>query len=118
MIEGILEISREKYPNEFIALLVHKNGVIHEITLLPGTIEGRSHAIIMTYMAPPDLSFSTVGSIHSHPSPNYWPSDADLAMFAKQGHTHIIVAFPYTMDSWQAYDNRGNVIELEVVDRV
>ena len=92
---GIMEISKEKYPNEFIALLVHKGGVIREITMLPGTIEGSHHAIIMTHMAPPDLSFSVIGSIHSHPSPSFRPSDADLLMFRKNGHTHLIVALPF-----------------------
>ena len=116
MLMGILEIAREKYPNEFVALLVHKGGVIREITLLPGTVEGTHHAIILTHMAPPDLNFTVVGSVHSHPSPSYRPSEADLHMFSKQGHTHIIVAVPFDMGSWQAYDNRGRKIRLEVVD--
>lgn len=115
MLEGILEIAREKYPNEFVALLIHRGGIIREIEMLPGTVEGSRHAIIMTHMAPPDLSFSKVGSVHSHPSPNFWPSDADRAMFAKQGHTHIIVAYPFTARTWQAYDRRGEVVRLEVV---
>lgn len=116
MLEGILEIAKEKYPSEFIATLVQQNGVIYEINLLPGTIEGHASASLRTYMQPPDLEFKVVGSVHSHPSGNYRPSGADLFYFSKSGNVHIIVGYPYSMNSWQAYDRAGNEIELKVVD--
>ena len=112
----IMEVSKESYPNEFAATLIAKKGVIFEINLLPGTISGGSHAILRTYMQPPDITLSVVGVVHSHPSGNVTPSGADAQLFSKFGHTHIIVGVPYDLTSWKAYDVFGKRIELEVVD--
>jgi proteasome lid subunit RPN8/RPN11 len=112
----ILEVSKETYPKEFAATLIAKEGIIREINLLPGTLSGDSSAIVHTHMQPPDITLSVAGIVHSHPSGNYSPSGADLFFFSKFGNTHIIVGKPYNMKSWQAYDSRGNIIKLEVVD--
>jgi proteasome lid subunit RPN8/RPN11 len=112
----ILEVSKETYPKEFAATLIAKKGIIREINLLPGTLSGDTSAIVHTHMQPPDITLSVAGLVHSHPSGNYSPSGADLFFFSKFGNTHIIVGKPYNMKSWQAYDSRGNIIELEVVD--
>ena len=112
----ILEVSKESYPKEFIATLIAKKGVIEEINLLPGTLSGDSMAIIRTHMQPPDITLSVVGIVHSHPSKNFKPSGADLHFFSRFGNTHIIVGRPYDVDSWQAYDAFGNLIELKIVD--
>ena len=116
MLEGILEIAKEKYPMEFLATLTHKDGVIFEINMIPGTIEGDHFSVLQTHMQPPDLKFRVCGTVHSHPSQYPIPSRADIIFFGKQGNTHIIVAHPYSMRSWRAYDNMGKPIELEVVD--
>ncbi len=112
----ILEVSKESYPKEFIATLIAKKGIIEEINLLPGTLSGNRMAIIHTHMQPPDITLSVVGIVHSHPSRDFRPSGADLHFFSKFGNTHIIVGVPYNIDSWQAYDVYGNLIELKVVD--
>ncbi len=112
----ILVVSKETYPKEFAATLIAKKGIIHEINLLPGTLSGNTSAIVHTHMQPPDITLSVAGLVHSHPSGNYSPSGADLFFFSKFGNTHISVGKPYNMKSWQAYDSRGNIIELEVVD--
>ena len=112
----ILEVSKESYPKEFIATLIAKKGIIEEINLLPGTLSGNRMAIIHTHMQPPDITLSVVGIVHSHPSRDFRPSGADLHFFSKFGNTHIIVGVPYNIDSWQAYDVYGNLIDLKVVD--
>ncbi len=112
----IFEVSRETYPNEFAASLISKKGIIEEINLLPGTLSGGNMAILQTHMQPPDITLSVAGIVHSHPSGNYLPSGADLFFFSKFGNTHIIVGKPYDMKSWQAYDSKGDIIELEVID--
>lgn len=112
----ILEVSKETYPKEFAATLIAKKGIIHEINLLPGTLSGTTSAIVHTHMQPPDIMLSVVGLVHSHPSGNYSPSGADLHFFSKFGNTHIIVGMPYNESSWQAYDNRGAKIDIEIVD--
>jgi proteasome lid subunit RPN8/RPN11 len=116
MILGILEIAREKYPNEFLATLTQRRGIIHEINIIPGTIEGDRFSSLNPYMQPPDVKFNVVGSVHSHPSPSARPSQADIIFFGKNGHTHIIVAYPFTMHSWRAYDGYGKQIYLKIVD--
>jgi proteasome lid subunit RPN8/RPN11 len=55
------------------------------------------------------------GTVHSHPSSNASPSDEDLALFAKHGRVHIIIAAPYNEHSWKAYNHRGEEISLEIV---
>ncbi|UCE75134.1 MAG: Mov34/MPN/PAD-1 family protein [Methanomassiliicoccales archaeon] len=112
----ILEVSKETYPNEFVATLIAKKGVIEEINLLPGTLSGNTTATIRTHMQPPDITLSVVGIVHSHPSGDFRPSGADLFFFSKFGNTHIIVGTPYDINSWQAYDSSGQPIEIKIVD--
>ena len=116
MIEFIIEASKDTYPNEFYAKLLQKNGVISEFSIIR-TIQGRSHAIPFVYMEPPDIFLQAAGSVHSHPSGNNRPSKADLEFFRKTGETHIIIGYPYTYSTWQAYNRSGEAIELEVVRR-
>jgi proteasome lid subunit RPN8/RPN11 len=117
MIEFIIEASKDSYPNEFYAKLLQKKGVITEFSIIR-TIQGRTHAIPFTYMEPPDIFLETAGTIHSHPSGDNRPSPADLEFFRKMGETHIIIGYPYTVSTWQAYDRAGTPIELQVVRRV
>ena len=113
-LEMLVEMAKSNYPKEFVALLRHENGIISEVLLLPGTLQGEDSATIMLYMRPVDLS--VVGSVHCHPGPSHRPSGADLDMFRHFGHTHIILSMPYDMSNWRAYDHEGNRIELEIVD--
>jgi len=109
----ILESSKSSHPNEFGALLRVIEGEIGELVLLPGTISGGRHAIFHLDMLP--IDYSIIGSVHSHPSGNYLPSEADLNFFPKSGIIHIIVRYPYSMNDWAAYDVSGNRIRLEVL---
>jgi proteasome lid subunit RPN8/RPN11 len=108
-----MEVAKDTYPKEFAAMMRALDGVITELLFLPGTIGADRSATIPLYMKP--IDFSIVGSIHSHPSTNMTPSQADLAMFSRTGDVHIIVAYPYTMESWRAYDRMGNPKELELI---
>lgn len=110
----ILESSKSTYPSEFGALLRARGNLITEVILLPGTIEGESHAIFNFAMLP--IDYSIVGTVHSHPSHNPTPSDADLQLFSKRGKIHIIVAMPFDESSWRGYDGRGNPVDVEVVE--
>ncbi len=86
--------------NEFAGQLRARGGRIHELTMLPGTLQGRSSALVNLWMLPVD--FTVVGSVHSHPSGNYWPSDQDIEFFNKFGRVHIIVGAPFSARSWRA----------------
>jgi proteasome lid subunit RPN8/RPN11 len=112
----ILESAKSTFPNEFAAFLrvdKEKKDTIIELIILPGTISGDSHAIFRLHMLP--IDFSIVGTIHSHPSPSYRPSEADLQFFRKTGKVHIIVADPFGYDSWKAFDQIGNEINIEII---
>ena len=83
-LELIMECAKSNYPNEFGGLLrvdSESKDTIIEIMILPGTVFGESHAIFQMHMRPVD--FSIVGTVHSHPSPSFHPSNADLALFQK-----------------------------------
>ncbi len=110
----ICEVARESHPNEFGGSLRAEGDTVTEIMLVPATIGGARHAILPLFNLPVDMSI--VGTVHSHPSPYAIPSDADLQLFRNYGHTHIIIANPYTETTWRAYDHAGRNIRLEIID--
>ena len=115
-LEFILESAKSTYPNEFGGLLridSDNKDTIFEIVILPGTISGDSHAIFKLHMLP--IDFSIVGTVHSHPSVSFHPSDADLSLFSRFGKVHIVVAYPFTNTSWKSYNHNGKEIIMEVV---
>ena len=110
----IMAASKSQYPEEFGAMLRAEGDVINELMLLPGTVSGERHAIFQFHNLP--IDFTVVGTVHSHPSGDCYPSDADLALFRKYGWVHIISGEPFDMHSWAAFDGKGEPIELSVVD--
>ena len=109
----MLESSRGSLPNEFGGILRAYDGVITEVMVLPGTEQGARAALFRFTMLPADRS--VVGTVHSHPSGNYWPSGADLELFDRFGSIHIICGYPFSIDSWQANDGRGRPRRIEVI---
>lgn len=116
------EAARDSHPNEYMGMLratsaselnVDESGsIITDIMVIPGTESGPVSASVKSWMVPNDAT--SVGSIHSHPSGALRPSDEDLATFGK-GQVHIILGAPYEWNSWQAFDNGGNPIDLPVM---
>src|SRR2546428_11207729 len=109
----ILRPSREMSPRDFGAILRAEEGTITELILVPGTVGGKRRAILQLHTPPAD--FSVVGTVHSHPSGVYEPSDEDLALFNKFGGIHIITGYPYAEDTWAAWTNKGQRTSLKVV---
>ena len=109
----LLESARGSLPNEFAGILRAYEGVITEVLVLPGTEQGARAALFQFSMLPIDPS--VVGTAHSHPSGNYWPSGADLELFDRFGRVHIICSYPFGLNDWQAYDGRGRARRLDVV---
>ena len=109
----ILEASKDIYPREFGAILRAEEGTIYELLLVPGTVSGERHAIFQLHMLPAD--FSVVGTVHSHPSGVFEPSDEDRHLFSKFGGIHIIVGYPYTEETWAAWTYAGVRVSLRVV---
>jgi proteasome lid subunit RPN8/RPN11 len=118
-----LSASEESHPNEYMGMLrgedartlgLNRDGtVITDVLVIPGTESGPTSATVKTNMIPNDLS--GIGSIHSHPNGVLEPSDADLRTFGS-GSVHIIIGAPYRRNAWKAFDSRGNVRDLDVLD--
>jgi proteasome lid subunit RPN8/RPN11 len=113
-LQFILEVCKSSYPKEFAGLLRAENGVITDVLVLPGTQSSEVSAVMRLFMMP--IGMGSVGSVHSHPSPNIRPSNADLTMFGRSGNYNIIVGYPYTKQSWACYDATGKETTLPVLD--
>jgi proteasome lid subunit RPN8/RPN11 len=114
VLDMIVEVAKNSYPNEYVALLRHEDGIITELHFLPGSIAGEDNATVPLYMRPIDLNI--VGTVHCHPGFSNRPSHQDLELFHHFGNTHIIIALPYDYSSWQGYDMEGNRIDIPVLD--
>lgn len=112
LLELIMESSKDTLPNEFAAILKAKNNIIYEIAMVPGTVAGERSALFKLYNLPIDYSY--VGTVHSHPSGIIYPSDEDLKLFSNFGKIHIIVGYPFNLNSWRAFSKEGKEISLEV----
>jgi len=115
-LDALLLAAKNTFPNEFLALLSSKkkNKVIDEFVLLPA-IYGRTFSGIRLDLIPYDSSI--MGSIHSHPYGPPMPSRADLRAFRAMGETHIIIASPFNLDSFKAFNKAGKEIKLKVIGK-
>lgn len=116
VLDEIMEISKESYPNEFVALLQGKikKSVLHidGLIFLPGETSSEG-AVMNVFMLPP--MSGSIGSVHSHPGYNNNPSDADYHFFAKNGLFHMIIAEPYDVESIAAYNSFGERTSFNIV---
>ncbi|RQD83943.1 MAG: proteasome protein [Methanocalculus sp. MSAO_Arc2] len=110
----LLEMAKSQHPLEFVALLDGDDGVLSEITLLPGTRLSERSASLFVDMIPLGMSFS--GSAHSHPNGVVRPSDADIGFFPRFGDCHLIIGYPYGSNDWQAFSRTGLPRSLEVIE--
>lgn len=115
LVDEIIDIAKESYPNEFSAMLQGKvkNKIlkIDGLIFLPGAAS-ESGAVMDIFMMP--MLSDAVGSVHSHPGYSADPSTADLQFFAKKGYFHLIIAQPYDEDSIRAYDGYGELVDYTI----
>jgi len=109
----VLEVSASSHPNEFAGMLYETDQVITDVDV-PITQSSNVNAVMDLFMLP--VNIHIVGSVHSHPSGELQPSDADIQMFMQNGDYHIIVGYPYEITSWACYDRIGNIRKLDVLD--
>ena len=112
-LQFILEVCKSSAPREFAGMLSAEGDVITEVIVVPGTESSDESAVMQLFMLP---NIHTVGSVHSHPSGNTRPSDADLELFSRKGFVHMIVGAPFGLKNWSCYDKDGAPIKLEVVE--
>lgn len=113
LLEMVFEASKSSHPLEFAAGLRAEGDTVVELVLMP-TEQGPVSAHMQLWSLPIDRSI--VGTVHSHPGSVPLPSDADKQLFRHFGHTHIIVAEPYRMGTWRAWDHDARPVSLEVVE--
>jgi proteasome lid subunit RPN8/RPN11 len=116
VIDEIINIAKESYPNEFMALLdvKIKDKVLKITGLVFLPIEtSQEGAVMQVFMQP--LTIDSIGSVHSHPGPSASPSNADLEFFSKRGFFHFIIAEPFDVDSIRAYDSWGNPASYRII---
>lgn len=114
--DEIMNIAKESYPNEFMALLEGK--IKDNILKITGLIflpvdTSQEGAVMQVFMQP--LTTNSIGSVHSHPGYSASPSDADLTFFSKKGLFHMIIAEPYNLESIRAYDSFGNLTTYKII---
>ena len=109
----LFQMGRDAHPNEFVALLTERDGLIDEVNLLPGTVSGEDSASLLFDMMP--LSTHIAGSCHSHPNGVLRPSGADVHLFPRTGRFHIIIGYPYSQSNWRCFTADGQPFRMEVV---
>ncbi len=109
----LLRMAQDSHPNEFVALLRERDGFIHEVNMLPGTVVREDSASLFYDMMPLDTHIA--GSAHSHPRGAISPSDADIRFFSRTGKYHLIIGYPYRKTDWRCFTADGQPHDLEVV---
>jgi proteasome lid subunit RPN8/RPN11 len=115
LLQAVFEGARRLYPREIILLLrgrKKKNLIkVSEVVVPPLATYGSGFANIPIHMLPMD--FSVVGTVHSHPSGNLTPSNADLNHIF--GVVLMIVGFPFADERNVAVYNRdGEKLTLQI----
>lgn len=109
-----MELSKSSFPNEFSGMLVGDKDkkLIDDIYIIPLTQNHRSSSSIRLDLVP--MSFSVIGSVHSHPSSSAQPSRADLSFFQSKS-VNMIAHYPYGPKDFRVYDSYGKDISLEII---
>jgi len=115
VLKSIMEFSKSFYPNEFSGLLYCDifSKTIKDIYILPATTSGRTSAVLRMDLAP--MIFNLAGSVHSHPSGYGQASSADLSFFSSK-EVNIIAYPPFSLESYKAYNNKGEIIQIKVLE--
>lgn len=114
VLENILALCGEAYPREIGGLLLgaKKRLEINDFVLVPGRFDYHSIYIHLDRLP---IYVNLLGTFHSHPNQNPSPSRADLNLFSRLGRFHVIFAYPYDLNSFVAYDTKGNKMKLEII---
>jgi len=112
VVESIIIAAKNVYPDEFFSMLGGENKVIEELVVVPATY-GKNFSSYRQDLIPIDKKI--IGSVHSHPSVYNHPSKADLSSFRRTGQVHIIISYPYDLNTIRTFDNKGNSVQLNVV---
>lgn len=113
VLDTVLEAAKSTYPKEFIGILSGKDKHIKELIVVPA-VYGYTFSSYKPYLLPSDTSY--LGTVHSHPSSNINPSDADKILFSKFGSIHLIVGYPFNYNKIAIYGKDASPKLIEVVE--
>ena len=114
LMEEIIQSAKKAHPHEFGALL-HGDPVISRMEFVPDSSQGKNTFMFSLYNRYSGEYITADGVVHSHPSGSALPSKADLSFFGRFPGINIIIAYPYTLDSWAAYDRNGNKVKVKLI---
>ncbi|KPU63310.1 metalloprotease [Thermococcus sp. EP1] len=114
LLQYLLQLARDFYPNEFGGFLREKDGIFEEVLIIPKGYFGKESIYFDTWLLPHDENIK--GTVHSHPGPSSRPSQADKKFFSKFGGVHVIISYPFKEWSVKAYNSEGVEIEIEIID--
>ncbi|MCD6140131.1 MAG: Mov34/MPN/PAD-1 family protein [Thermococcus sp.] len=114
LLEYLLQLAKDFYPNEFGGFLREKNGIFEEVLIIPKGYFGKESIYFDTWLLPHDENIK--GTVHSHPEPSPRPSQADKKFFSKFGGVHLIIAYPFEAWSIKAYNSDGLEVKIEIID--
>ena len=113
VISTIIEFAKTSYPKEFIAFL---QGTIKEEKLLVASLTYQhfyaSEKSAFTQTTLPLIS-NIIGTIHSHPLQSK-PSKTDLKFFNKNYMIHMIISYPFNINTIKVYNKYGEEIKFRV----
>ncbi len=113
VLESIMLASKKVYPNEFISMLgTNKKKEINELVVFPAVF-GKNFSSIRFDLIPFDSSI--IGTVHSHPTPNNNPSQEDIKVFEATGKIHLIISWPFNLNTIKAFNQNGKEIGFEVI---
>jgi len=117
VVDEIIEYSKNAFPNEFFAFLegsVTMGGtvVIKNLAYYPNDTSQGSVATVY-HMGTHTTDF--VGTVHSHPGGENYPSRQDLRTFNKDGVVHLIIKNPYKKENLKCFGLDGKELEFEII---
>ncbi len=110
VLEKILALCKEAYPNEVAGILLGTD-TVNDFVIMPGEYFEAS-VYVKTYNIP--IYPNAAGTFHSHPGPPV-PSRADLDFFSKTGREHLIIGWPYNLENIRSYDSMGRRAPLQII---
>jgi proteasome lid subunit RPN8/RPN11 len=133
VIEMVLELSKDKYPQPYICKLLATDDVISEISIFSNIrnnipfvkpleltmVSALSYGNLLERLSvSPDFTFERefVGFAISHTDESLKPTEEDIQLFSFKGKIHLITANPFDEDSWTVYESGGKRIEVEIIE--
>ncbi|MFO8020184.1 MAG: Mov34/MPN/PAD-1 family protein [Promethearchaeia archaeon] len=114
LMNGLFALCQEQHPNEILGFLRVEGGVVSEFILPPGASTNERSGIFSPRRM--GIDHSIRGSVHSHPTGNPFPSQADLRGVFRKKEFNFIIASPYNSYSCvKCFDQLGNELKFRTV---